>query len=56
MKVKELIAELSAYNPSADIDVVGITYGGSEGCSKQTCDFVSVNRDYDSDCEERRNA
>ena len=54
MKVKELIDVLREYNPTADIDVVGISYGGADGCSKQTCDFVSLNRDYDSDCEERR--
>lgn len=50
MKVFELIDKLSRYNPEADIDVVvngypkpfEISFGTSEGCTPQTCDFVGL--------------
>lgn len=49
MKVKHLIKELLEYNLDAEISVVAhckkeeftITYGNSEGCTKQNCDSVS---------------
>ena len=47
MKVKELIKELKKYNQEAIITIgdnfyngIGIGYAGSDGSTKETCDFV----------------
>lgn len=47
MKVKELIEELKKYNQEAVITVgdnfyngISIGYAGSDGSTKETCDFV----------------
>lgn len=48
MKVSALIEKLGKYNPNAEIDIVvnghskefEICYGGSEGCTPQSCDSV----------------
>jgi|SRR5271157_1406718 len=48
MKNKEMIAKLQQYNPEAEFEVVAynrvfdfsITYGNSEGCTKENCDKV----------------
>ena len=50
MKVKELIEKLNTYNPDATIEVVvngypeefEICYGYSEGCTKESCENVSL--------------
>lgn len=48
MKVKELIEKLGEYNQNANVEFLvngmpqefEICYGGSEGCTKSTCDEV----------------
>lgn len=48
MKVKDLIKKLNEYNQNADVEICvngmpqefEICYGGSEGCTKSTCDEV----------------
>lgn len=48
MKVKDMIKELSFFNPEAEVNVVvasrplpfGICFGGSEGCTKSNCGGV----------------
>lgn len=48
MKVKELIKKLEEYNQNANIEICvngrpqefEICYGGSEGCTKSSCDEV----------------
>ena len=53
MKVKDLIADLSEYNPEAEINVVAhcrdfkfsLSYGSSEMCNKKNCETVSVYAD-----------
>lgn len=49
LKVKELIQKLQEYNQEAEIYVIAhnkgyqfsITYGGSDGVTKETCESVS---------------
>lgn len=48
MKLKELVENLSEYNPEADVEIVvgsysrpfSILYGTSEGCTPKSCDTV----------------
>lgn len=48
MKVYELIEKLNRYNPKADVEIVvhgtpkefEICYGGSDGCTPETCENV----------------
>lgn len=50
MKLKELIKNLSEYNPEADVEIVvgsssrpySILYGTSEGCTPKSCDTVVI--------------
>ena len=50
MTVRELIKELLDYNPEATVQVIvynyveefDITYGSSDGCTKENCDNVSL--------------
>lgn len=50
MKVKELIEKLNEYNQEAELLVVAhnkvedysICFGNSDGCTKQTCENVSL--------------
>lgn len=51
MKVKELIEKLNEYNQDADVEICvngmsqefEICYGGSEGCTKSSCNCVALN-------------
>ena len=52
MKVKELIELLKKVNQDAKViidndgDEVSLGYGGAEGVTKETCDTVSINKDF----------
>ncbi len=49
LKVSQLIEKLGEYNPDADVDVIAMnrsqdfsmSWGGGDGCPKETCDSVS---------------
>lgn len=59
MLLKELIKELSQYNGDAEVAVVvngrslpfGICYGGSEACTKTSCEHISLVTDTDMEAE-----
>lgn len=50
MQVKELIAELSEYNPDAEVysgqlgeyNGIDVCFGGSEGCTCRNCDYIHL--------------
>ena len=50
MKVHEFIEKLNGYNPKAEIEILignyprefSIKFGGSEGCTDKSCDFVCL--------------
>ncbi len=52
--VAELMEKLAAYNPTATIQVIAnhlpqdfsLCYGSSEGCTKETCETVSLYIDH----------
>lgn len=62
MKVKGLIKKLNEYNQEADVEICvngmpqefEICYGGSEGCTKSSCDEVVFM--IGTDCEEKDGA
>lgn len=62
MKVKELIEKLNEYNQNANVEICvngrpqefEICYGGSEGCTKSSCDEVVFM--IGTDCEEKGGA
>lgn len=59
MKVKKLIEKLNEYNPNATVEICvngmpqefEICYGGSEGCTKSSCDEVVFM--IGTDCDEK---
>lgn len=62
MKVRELIEKLNEYNQNADVEICvkgmpqefEICYGGSEGCTKSSCNEVVFM--IGTDCEEKDGA
>lgn len=61
MTVKELINELQKYNPEAQITVgdnfyngISISYGYSDGCTKENCQFVCFDKEEKGTCNNEK--